>query len=182
MLQAGGPTPACPGRCHGREEVVGRGEVDGLVGHLGEVVEPGLARPAGGNHGGRSPGLPQFGDEGVQEVPWGVAPVVLRCPRGVGEAQAVHRLGRAVPPPCIVTRQLAVFARGKAVHRVGSPNLVEVGEEAWVQLPVVPVQLPAQTVCPNVGGSPDVQGSDPNVVGVEEVEELPQLGHHGRRS
>ena len=36
------------------------------------------------------------------------------------------------------------FARGKAVHRVGSPDLVEVGEEAWVQLPVVPVQLPAQ--------------------------------------
>ena len=83
---SGRSDPRVPGPLPRGEEVVGRGEVDGLVGHLGEVVEPGLARPAGGNHGGRSPGLPQFGDEGVQEVPWGVAPVVLHCPRGVGEA------------------------------------------------------------------------------------------------
>ena len=55
---------------------------------------------------------------------------------------------------------------------MASPQLVHEGKHARGQLPVVAVKLPAQPICPKVGGGADVAGEDTDPVGVEEVEEL----------
>ena len=145
-------------------------------------MKPGALWPPRGDDGGGSSGLQQLCCQVVEELPWGVAPVDLPAPFGVGEAEAVHGLRRAVSPLGVVALDLAVGLGGEPVDRVASPQLVHEGKHARGQLPVVAVELPAQPICPKVGGGADVAGEDTDPVGVEEVEELAQLGHQHRRS
>ena len=94
--------------------------------------------------------------------------------------KAVHSLRGAIPPLGVVAGKLPVRGRREAVHRVRSPELAEVPEDARRKLPFRVVRDAGEVVCPNVRSAPDVERSDLDVVGVDQQEELLQLAHHGR--
>ena len=66
----------------------------------------------------------------------GVAPIFFLSPVVVWEVEGVHSFRGAVPPLAVVAGHLPVGVGREAVHCVGTPQLVEVPEDARSQLPV----------------------------------------------
>ena len=127
----GGPDPSVSLLLLRREKVSAWRHVDGLGGHLGEVVEPRLLGPVRCDYRRCRPRLPKLGCQVVEQLPWGVAPIFFYSSVPVWEVEGVHSFRGAVPPLGVVAGDLLAGGGRKPVDGVEAPNAVEVLELAW---------------------------------------------------
>jgi hypothetical protein len=102
----------------------------------------------------------------VEQILQRVALVLLLPLCLVQQVGALQCLYCVIPPLGVVEEELLIGVRGETVHYDMAPEFAQMAKDPRGKLPILGVRDAKAVVGLDIGGAPDIEGSDPDVVRV----------------